>query len=94
MSDDPRVIDLGSRAEDAGNSSQPGDEGPFCPFSWMLGHGKHPLSNQPVPMPFMNTCVKERCAVYDKEGARCAIVSFAQRLVPVVEAPSSLVDPK
>lgn len=95
MSDDgPKVIDMSAAAKPAENSSQNEDEGPFCPFSWMLGHGQNPITKQVMPMPFANACLKERCAVYDAAGERCAIVSFAQRLVPVVEAPLSLVDPK
>jgi len=82
--DDQTIIDLSAAAKPAENSTQKADEGPFCPFSWMLGHGQNPITKQVVPMPFANACLKERCAVYDKGNERCGVLSIAVGLpVPV-----------
>lgn len=77
--DEPGVIDLsaaqGKPRSDSSNHEE--DEGPFCPFSWMLGHSQNPLTKQVMPMPFANACLKEKCAVYDADGDRCGILSLA-----------------
>lgn len=79
MPDGPNVIDLSQvkDQETADSSNNDADEGPFCPFSWMLGHGQNPITKQVMPMPFANACLKERCAVYDKAGEQCGILSLA-----------------
>jgi hypothetical protein len=60
------------------DSTHPADEGPFCPFSWMLGHNQNPITKQVTPMPFMNTCLKEKCAVYDAASEKCGILVIAK----------------
>jgi hypothetical protein len=75
------IIDL-SKARDkepekGESSNNDADEGPFCPFSWMLGHGQNKVTNQLIPMPFANACLKERCAVWDAEGEQCGVLSLA-----------------
>jgi len=93
------IIDLSAArdqaAEERGrsdSSNKTGDEGPFCPFSWMLGHGQNKLTNQVIPVPFANACLQERCAIWNAERQQCSVLTIAQAHAPVpepAEAPSA-----
>jgi hypothetical protein len=65
-------------AEPDQDSTHPADEGPFCPFSWMLGHNQNPITKQVTPMPFMNTCLKEKCGIFNAASGQCGILTIAK----------------
>lgn len=75
------VIDLSAAKEQprSDSSNKEEDTGPFCPFSWMLGHGQNPLTKQVHPVPFANACLRERCAIWNAEAEQCAVLTLATR---------------
>lgn len=75
-------IDLSAAQEKprSDSSNKPDDDGPFCPFSWMLGHSVNPLTKQAHPVPFANACLRERCAVYSRTDEGCGILSMSHAL--------------